>query len=74
MGQALALGPFNGLMFTSRLGDRGKLSRVSNQNGVSLLKGSRQNGVSLLYIMLEIHHSGREPSEYSLLFLVQSYY
>ena len=21
-----------------------------------------QNGVSLLYIMLEIHHSGREPS------------
>ena len=27
------------------------ISRVSNQNGVSLL-----------YIMLEIHHSGREPS------------
>ena len=23
---------------------------------------SNQNGVSLLYIMLEIHHSGREPS------------
>ena len=23
---------------------------------------SDQNGVSLLYIMLEIHHSGREPS------------
>ena len=23
-----------------------------------------QNGVSLLYIMLEIHHSGREPSKY----------
>ena len=21
-----------------------------------------QNGVSLLYVMLEIHHSGREPS------------
>ena len=24
-----------------------------------------QNGVSVLYIMLEIHHSGREPSIYS---------
>ena len=24
-----------------------------------------QNGVSLLYIMLEIHHSGREPSIYT---------
>ena len=24
-----------------------------------------QNGVSLLYIKLEIHHSGREPSIYS---------
>ena len=23
-----------------------------------------QNGISLLYIMLEIHHSGREPSKY----------
>ena len=23
-----------------------------------------QNGVSLLYIILEIHHSGREPSIY----------
>ena len=23
-----------------------------------------QNGVSLLYIMLEIHHSGRKPSKY----------
>ena len=26
---------------------------------------SDQNGVSLLYIMLGIHHSGREPSIYS---------
>ena len=25
---------------------------------------SDQNGVSLLYIMLEIHHSGWEPSNY----------
>ena len=25
-------------------------------------KGPDQNGVSLLFIMLEIHHSGREPS------------
>ena len=24
------------------------------------------NGVSLLYIMLQIHHSGREPSSYIL--------
>ena len=31
------------------------ISRVSNQNGVSLL-----------YIMVEIHHSGREPSIYML--------
>ena len=28
----------------------------------SILRVSDQNGVSLLYIMLEIHHSGREPS------------
>ena len=27
---------------------------------------SHQNGVSLLYIMLEIHHSGREPWKYTL--------
>ena len=27
-----------------------------------ILRVSDQNGVSLLYIMLEIHHSGREPS------------
>ena len=28
----------------------------------SLSRVSNQSGVSLLYIMLEIHHSGREPS------------
>ena len=28
----------------------------------SILKVPVQNGVYLLYIMLEIHHSGREPS------------
>ena len=28
----------------------------------SISRVSVQNGVSLLYIMLEIHHSGREPS------------
>ena len=36
------------------------------------LKNSRvfnQNGVSLLYIMLEIHHSGREPSKSALQWL-----
>ena len=34
------------------------------QNSVSVrstLRVSEQNGVSLLHIMLEIHHSGREP-------------
>ena len=30
--------------------------------GVCIPRVSYQNGVSLLYIMLEIHHSGREPS------------
>ena len=29
---------------------------------VDISRVSDQNGVSLLYIMLEIHHSGREPS------------
>ena len=28
---------------------------------------SDQNGVSPLYIMLEIHHSGREPSNYEMI-------
>ena len=26
------------------------------------IEGSDQNGLSLIYIMLEIHHTGREPS------------
>ena len=30
------------------------------------LRVSDQNGVSSLYIMLKIHHSGREPSKYDL--------
>ena len=29
-----------------------------------ILRVSNKNGVSLLYVMLEIHHSGREPSYY----------
>ena len=29
-------------------------------------EGSRQNGVSILYIMLETHHSGLEPSNFNL--------
>ena len=33
-----------------------------------ILRVPDQNGVSLLYIMLEIHHSGREPSIYNLKF------
>ena len=28
--------------------------------------GSDQNGVSPLYIMLETHHSGREPSKFKI--------
>ena len=32
--------------------------------GYLILRVSDQNGVSLLYIMLEMHHSGREPSNY----------
>ena len=32
------------------------------QKWLEILRVSDQNGVSLLYIMLEIHHSGREPS------------
>ena len=35
------------------------LKNVITQN---ILRVPDQNGVSLLYIMLEIHHSGREPS------------
>ena len=31
-----------------------------------ILRVSDQNGVSLLYIMLEIHHSGWEPSNYAV--------
>ena len=31
---------------------------------VYILRVPDQNGVSLLYIMLEVHHSGREPSNY----------
>ena len=30
----------------------------------NILRVSDQNGVSLLYIMLEIHHSGWEPSKF----------
>ena len=32
--------------------------------GGNISRVSDQNGVSLLYIMLEIYHSGREPSIY----------
>ena len=31
---------------------------------------SDQNGVSLLYIKLEIHHSGREPSIYIYIYII----
>ena len=38
--------------------------RVFDPNGIynCISRVPKQNGVSLLYIMLEIHHSGREPS------------
>ena len=32
----------------------------------SISRVSKQNGVSLLYIIVEIHHSGRKPSIFSL--------
>ena len=35
--------------------------QCSDTNYSILWKVSDQNGISLLYIMLEIHHSGREP-------------
>ena len=35
---------------------------------VYLSRVSNQNGVSLLYIMLEMHHSCREPSNYYFFF------
>ena len=34
----------------------------------SISSVSNQNGVSLLYIMLEIHRSGREPSIFTFVF------
>ena len=34
----------------------------NNNNNKRISRVPDQNGVSLLYIMLEIHHSGREPS------------
>ena len=39
------------------------------QQNLYNLRVSDQNGVSLLYIMLEIHHSGQEPSLYVLLLI-----
>ena len=67
--------------FPTRMVYLNYISKVSNQNGIPQLyiEGFQpewyistmisrvfdQNGVSLLYIMLEIHHSGREPSIYS---------
>ena len=39
------------------------LDQHQNGQSSSILRVSDQNGVSLLYIMLKIHHSGREPSK-----------
>ena len=45
-----------------------KPARGAITSGISILcletRVPDQNGVSLLYIMLEIHHSGREPSKF----------
>ena len=41
----------------------GKRDKENNQNKY-ISRVPDQNGVSLLYIMLEIHHSGWEPSIY----------
>ena len=35
---------------------------VGKPSTSTISRVSDQNGVSLLYIMLEVHHSGREPS------------
>ena len=40
----------------------GEFGRADNHPGRNISRVSNQNGVSLLYIMHEIHHSGREPS------------
>ena len=48
---------------------RGNGDSCGNENQKSrknILMVSDQNGVSLLYIMLEIHHSGWEPSIFSV--------
>ena len=38
---------------------------VSNTHAITRILGSDQIGVFLLYIVLEIHHSGREPLIYT---------
>ena len=40
----------------------GSLMAYAPLGEVGITRVSDQNGVSLLYIMLEIHHSGQEPS------------
>ena len=48
--------------FKGRLGSANKGNFESGQHKSIVSRVSDQNGVSLLYIMLEMHHSGREPS------------
>ena len=38
---------------------------VGGKSHSKTLRVSDQNGISLLYILIEIHHSGREPLTYS---------
>ena len=41
---------------------------ITVQTSSCISRVSDKNGVSLLYIMLEIHHSGQEPLIYNLYF------
>ena len=44
----------------------GPINRLARDELTTISRVSDQNDVSLLYIMLEIHHSGREPSIFRL--------
>ena len=44
-------------------------SRVVYERPLYISKVSHQNSISLLYIMLEIHHSGRETSICEFIFI-----
>ena len=49
-------------MIVNNTMNNGQLNTLSWALCMDITRIPDQNGVSLLYIMLEIHHSGREPS------------